>query len=139
MARKYRQQGYQDTDMEPQKASGPKRRKEFREGPRAPQMPGMQRVVKCSSCGSRLSMEEPIVFTSQCTKCNADLHTCRNCVKFNPTAQFECVEPITKRISPKHTRAKCEYFKIRETVEKITTSNQGAIDPRDAFENLFKS
>jgi hypothetical protein len=138
MSRKYRQQGYQDSVKEKTVSKDTQPRVQ-REGPRSPQMPGMQRVVKCSACGSRLSTEDPIEYASQCPKCNSDLHCCRNCVNFNPTARFECAEPIPNRISPKHTRAQCEFFRIRETVEKITTSNSGAVDPRDAFENLFKN
>jgi len=139
MSRKYRQQGYQDSAGR----SEPRRREKStvsREGPRSPKMPGLGRVIRCAMCGGRLPLSfDEVRLDSQCPSCSADLHSCKNCVFFNPTSRFECEQPIAGRISPKDKRAHCEYFEIRSSVEKITTNTQTTVDPRQAFENLFKS
>jgi hypothetical protein len=142
MSRKYRQPGYQDGGGSADQGRGPDRPREKREGPRSPKMPGMGRVVRCALCGTRLpSTFEVIALTSQCPQCQADLHSCRNCVFFNPTSRFECEQPIQEQVSPKDRRVNCEFFEIRSTVEKIVTSSRpsSADDPRKAFEDLFKS
>lgn len=140
MSRKYRQQGYQDQKEKPEVRRGPGRPME-KEGPRSPRMASLGRVIKCALCGGKLPASfEEVTYSSQCPKCMADLHSCRNCVFFNPTSRFECEQPISQRISPKDKRADCEFFEIRSTVEKITSStSQSSIDPKQAFENLFKS
>ncbi len=139
MTRKYRQQGYQDSPGRTE----PRRRERSavsREGPRSPKMPGLRRVIKCAMCGGKLPLSfDEVRLTSQCTRCSADLHSCKNCVFFNPTSRFECEQPISGRISPKDKRADCEFFEIRSSVEKITTNTQTTVDPRQAFENLFKN
>ncbi len=142
MSRKYRQPGYQDqSKAEPSPRRPPERQRGAREGPRSPKMPGMGRVIRCALCGTRLPAGfEQIKLDTQCPQCQADLHSCRNCVFFNPTSRFECEQPIKERISPKDRRADCEFFEIRSTVEKIVTSSRAGTpdDPKKAFEDLFK-
>ena len=139
MSRKYRQQGYQDA---PSDSSGKRRSQPrgHREGPKSPQMPGVQEVRRCSICGAKLSQSlTDVQVLSKCPKCNAALHSCKHCVFLDPTKRFECSEPITERISPKDAQNKCQYFEFRTTVEKVvTTGSQDPQDVRDAFENLFK-
>lgn len=142
MSRKYRQPGYQDHDRNGEESASRRseRPRTFRDGPRSPRMPGMQRVIKCAMCGKRLppGLDE-ITYATQCPECAADLHTCKNCVFFNPAARFECEQPIPKRVSPKDRRNDCEFFEVRSTVERETTSGKlSPADARQAFENLFK-
>ncbi len=91
-------------------------------------------------CGAQLAESfGEIEFSSQCPKCGADLHSCKNCVFFDPSKRFECCEPIPERIAGKAVKNDCQSFEGRTTVEKITTSgSQKPQDARDAFENLFK-
>lgn len=91
-------------------------------------------------CGNQLARSfSDIEFSSQCPKCGADLHSCKNCVFFDPAQRFECSQQIPKRIAGKDVGNDCEFFEGRTTAEKITTSgSQKPQDARDAFENLFK-
>jgi predicted RNA-binding Zn-ribbon protein involved in translation (DUF1610 family) len=141
MSPKYRQPGYQDRREESERKPSTERRRVERDGPRSPRMPGMTRVIKCALCGTRLPLNfDEISYSSECPQCGADLHSCKNCVFFNPTSRFECEQPIKERIAPKDKRANCEFFEIRSTVEKeVTSSRQGPVDARKAFEDLFKS
>jgi hypothetical protein len=141
MDRKYRQRGYMDSDRareekpkrEPRPPGGPK---EFR--PR--QMPGFQEAYRCSMCGASIAMQ--IELESQCPKCKADLHTCKQCTFFDSAARFECTQPIPERIPRKNTRNQCAFFAAKKSVERATSSQGSAVakpqTPREAFDALFK-
>lgn len=140
MSRKYKQVGYQDSGEKSESSRPQQQSPRFREGPRSPRMPGMRNAVKCALCGASLPRSfDEITYGTTCPNCSADLHTCKNCVYFNPSSRFECTQPVERRVAPKDKRADCEHFQIRTVVEKITTSSkQSPTDARSAFENLFK-
>jgi len=134
--RKYRQRGYMEDDRRPQKPPPPKsKQRQPQEGPRSPRMMAFGEKVKCAACGA--SVPANIVADSTCPKCHADLHTCRLCVSFDPSARFECRRPITARVANKNTRNSCELFAPRTVVERETSSG-APTDARQAFANLFK-
>jgi hypothetical protein len=136
--RKYRQRGYMDSDREPPRPkppSKPQSRPQDREGPRSPRMMAFGETVKCAACGAKIPTN--INADSSCPKCNADLHSCRQCTYFDPGARFECSKPITARIVTKHTRNTCELFTARIVVERETSSGAPS-DARQAFAKLFK-
>lgn len=137
--RKYRQRGYQDNDREHErererqpKAQQPPR---DREGPRSPRMMAYGEKVKCAACSAVVPTN--LSFESTCPKCNADLHTCRQCTYFDPGSRFECRKPLTARILNKGGRNQCELFAARTVVERETSSGKPT-DARQAFANLFK-
>ncbi|HEY3039681.1 MAG TPA: hypothetical protein VGJ66_13160 [Pyrinomonadaceae bacterium] len=139
--RKYRQRGYMESDREPQRPkpqagpqSGP-RDHQGHEGPRSPRMMAFGKTVKCTACGAKAPTN--INLDSSCPKCNADLHTCRQCAYFDPGARFECSKSIPARIVNKNARNTCELFALRTVVERETSSGPPT-DARDAFANLFK-
>ncbi len=145
MGRKYKQEGYQDNGGNRDKKARPQQQpKRTREGPRSPRMPGFQEVMRCAMCGNIISTLVEIRGDSQCPKCQADLRTCKQCRHFDTAAQFECTQPIPKRIL-KDVRNDCEFFDARTSVERETTSpspsSQGSASPRDArsaFDDLFR-
>ena len=138
--RKYRQRGYMDSDREPQrpkpqsKPQSPQAPRD-REGPRSPRMMAFGETVKCSSCGVKAPAQ--ITAESTCQNCKTDLHTCRQCTYFDPSAHFECSKPIKVRIVSKNKRNACELFAPRTLVERQTGSG-APTDARAAFNNLFK-
>jgi hypothetical protein len=135
--RKYRQRGYMDNDREPQrpKPQSKPADRQGREGPRSPKMMAFGEKVKCASCGASAPMN--MNFESSCPNCHADLHTCRQCTYFDPSARFECTKPITARIVNKTARNTCELFATRTVVERETSSGTPT-NARQAFNNLFK-
>jgi hypothetical protein len=145
--RKYRQRGYQDDprDREPKRAPGPKPdegaprapRGQTHLAPRTYNMPGYHEVIKCARCANPVS--PPIGTVARCNRCGADLHTCANCVSFNPAVRWECSEHarIPARIAQKDVRNDCAVFSPRTTVERETHS-QAPNDARKAFDDLFK-
>ena len=133
--RKYRQRGYMDNDREPQRPKPQSSPRERNEGPRSPRMMAFGESVKCSSCGAKAT--HSISLESSCEKCKGDLHTCRQCTYFDPSARFECSKPITVKIVNKNKRNTCELFAPRTVVERETSSGAPK-DARQAFAKLFK-
>jgi hypothetical protein len=133
---KYRQRGYMDNDREPpQSKPKPQSKPHDHEGPRSPRMMAFGETVKCAACAAKAPAN--ILCDSSCEKCNADLHTCRQCTYFDPGARLECRKPITIRIVSKNARNTCELFMPRTVVERQTSSG-APTDARQAFAKLFK-
>jgi hypothetical protein len=143
MGQKYKQQGYQDQVKE---RNGERKRpqKTRSEGPRSPRMPGFQEVMRCGMCGKIMPVATDIKAESQCPQCGADLRSCRHCRYFDTGAQFECTQPIPKRIIQKSERNDCEFFEARTSVERQTSSpaspngNSSPKNARSAFDDLFR-
>jgi len=138
--RKYRHRGYMDSDRDappsrPPQSKGPQRPRDNNEGPRSPKMMAFGETVKCASCGAKAPSN--IIHETSCTNCRAELHTCRQCNYFDPSARFECSKPITLKIVNKNARNKCELFAPRTVVERQTSSG-APNDARAAFAKLFK-
>jgi hypothetical protein len=150
MERKYKQKGYQERDREEKKRERPPepRPKQEQMGPRTPRMVGTVMRARYASCGAVLAPGfDP---NSQCPRCSAELHSCKQCVHFDTAARFECTQPIPVRIAKKDARNDCTFFEFRVTVEKDTSpasyatpaapaaSPSSPNDARKAFEDLFK-
>lgn len=137
MQRKYKQRGYMSDGREPPR---PKPKDELI-GPKTPQMPGKHLVFRCSSCGTvQPAGADP---KGKCIQCGFELHSCKQCAHFNPSARFECSQPITARIPKKDGPNECSYFSPRITIERQTSAGSSSghsagDDPRKAFEALFK-
>lgn len=133
--RKYRQRGYQEHNREREERPKPQQTPRDREGPRSPRMMEFAQKVKCAACSA--VVQTNIARESTCPKCNADLHTCRQCTYFDPGSRFECRKPLMARIASKGTRNVCDLFTARTVIERETGSGKPT-DARQAFANLFK-
>lgn len=147
--RKYRQRGYQDQPREPRLPRPEQQKKEYTPRGQPPvqpktfNMPGFREVIKCARCGAELTAALAWSPTGTCPKCQADLHSCAQCVNFDTGAPFECQKPIPARVSPKDARNECTHFEPRTTVERETTSSSSASpsnpsSAKKAFDDLFK-
>jgi hypothetical protein len=142
--RKYRQRGYHDDDRErpskpasrpaPEPGAPAGARRISGGAPKNINMPGYREVVRCATCGTLVTGEVTIL--SQCTKCSGDLHSCAQCMSFDPGSRFECMETIPARITPKNARNTCTLYSARTTVERETTTPR-TDDARKAFDDLF--
>jgi hypothetical protein len=137
MDRKYKQRGYQQDDRQEERSRPAPQRNDIR----APKMPAFREVTRCNLCGQMINIEVGgIAVDQQCPKCNSDLHTCKNCVSFDPGARFQCRKSITERVAKKDERNTCAVFEPRKTIERETTTATSSVkDPRSAFDKLFKS
>lgn len=144
---KYRQPGYQDRDREPRAQEQPRKKAEERKsgpprwdhalGPRPVNLPGTRAVSRCAQCGTVL---QGLPADGKCPKCGFELHSCKQCSYFDPGSRFECMQPVKERIAKKDARNDCEFYEMRVTREKETSTPASARpnDARAAFENLFK-
>ena len=146
--RKYRQRGYQDEPSPRPKNSpgsqGPRPAQEpgapagtrriSQDGPKNINMPGYRELFRCAQCGYVVSGE--VGGESKCLRCAADLHSCAQCVSFDPSSRFECMQPVTARVTPKNARNTCASFSPRTTVERETTTPK-VDSSRKAFDDLF--
>jgi hypothetical protein len=155
--RKYRQHGYMDSDRDRgerrdgQKPKGPQGPKTLQD-PAGPRLPRLVQPVTASRCFNCSTVLPPGVdFKSNCPKCNAPLHCCKQCTNFEPSTRFQCVKPIPARIPYKDRANECELFSPRVTVMRDGSPPASAGSPtvapadvrtpndaRAAFDNLFK-
>jgi hypothetical protein len=143
MDRKYKQRGYQDDPREPRRDKKPQEKKEYAprgQPPIAPKtfsMPGFREAVRCARCGHELTVATAWSVEATCPRCGSDLHTCAQCVHFDTSAAFECLQPVPQRVSPKDARNACTFYEPRTTVERETKST-APTSARKAFDDLFK-
>lgn len=148
--RKYRHRGYQDSGSSSGKSEGGSRppmepRKERLEGsPRGRTAGGFgPQVFRCSGCGEavRALGEIEIGHDTACVKCEADLHTCSNCVYFDTTTLWECRSNPPERVTGKRVRNQCTLFQPKMVADLAADKGRGpesADDARKAFDALFK-
>jgi hypothetical protein len=141
--RQYRQRGYQDDprDKERQQqrpGQGPRPPRDPRdrpEGPKTPNLMASHEVSRCARCGHLLSTA--IEADTVCERCGTALHSCVQCVSFDPGSPLECTQPIKVRVSPKDERNTCTFFAPRTAVERQTSTARPS-SARQAFDDLFK-
>lgn len=135
MSRKYRQPGYQDSGREarpkpPPRTKGPGGRVETR----------FHMITRCNNCAAEIQIADQIQVTDKCLNCGTDLHTCRNCLNFDPAARNECIKPLEVRVAVKNANNVCAFFTPKILIEK---QGSGAApvkenSHRQAFLDLFK-
>ena len=153
VAAKYRQHGYQDRDRKDNDRveAAPRIREKNLEKNPAPKP--LQRTTTVSdqdpcTCPERarfLAARSAERFCRRSRrralpKCGFELHSCKQCMYFDPGSRFECMQPVKDRVAKKDARNDCTFYEIRVTREK-ETSTPASLRPNDArqaFENLFK-
>ena len=98
-------------------------------------------VARCARCGTIVDAQ--IMSLSKCSKCGHELRSCLQCLHFDPSARFECTQPLTVRVAPKDAANDCPHFSAKTSWERETTAatTQNPQEPsgaRKAFDDLFK-
>lgn len=155
--RKYRQNGYMDSDRKPRGQNGDSRPKtpqaprslQDPNGPRLPRLVQSVAASRCYNCATALPPGTD--YKSNCPKCKVALHCCKQCSHFEPSTRFQCLKPIPARIPSKDQMNECEMFSAKVTVSRDGSMPQPPAssgpgpndvktphDARTAFDNLFK-
>jgi hypothetical protein len=70
-----------------------------------------QPVLSCYRCGASLkSLSLPLARLDLCPECNVELHVCRMCKRYAPTARDACTEEDAPEVHNKTTANFCDYF-----------------------------
>lgn len=75
-------------------------------------------------------MQDRVRRKDSCPKCVADMHACKNCRFFSPTAHNQCHEPIAEYVSDKERSNFCGMY------EAFEGQRQKAPDVSDAKAKL---
>jgi hypothetical protein len=149
MSRKYRHQGYQDSDRDDDRRRGkaPPREKLTEEEriQRRSLRHAIDReakeVVRCPNCGRNAHDFGGITTTTTCPHCGAPLHCCRTCVHFDSAARWQCKANIPAPVGDKNKANDCALYEaslVLDVTGRRTTGTRGGDDPRSQFDSLFK-
>ncbi|MEE8411541.1 MAG: hypothetical protein V3S47_03495 [Acidobacteriota bacterium] len=151
MSRKYRHQGYQDSNRDDDRGgrdrSGPPRSELTHEEriQRNSLRHAIDReaneVVRCPNCGR--AGDGAIGVDTRCNHCAAPLRCCRTCKQFDTGSRFQCRASIERAIGDKNKANNCTHYSPRLVLDVTGRRsprgrNGGSSDPRSQFESLFK-
>jgi hypothetical protein len=143
---KYRHHGYKDDEYDKERKPAqqqPKKKKDDGMPPRSrlAEKRMATLVFRCHNCGRQGSAPESIAKDAACEGCGQALHSCMNCMQFDPGARMECREPrLTAAVFSKRASNECEYFSPKSVLDS-TGRRQDSARPataRQAFDDLFK-
>ena len=135
MDRKYKQRGYRTQVAAANALSANPAKKLESFGPKHRTCPASAKW--CDAPPAQDLLPAGIDFTAKCPRCNAELHSCKQCSFFDTASRFECTQPVSARIPKKESRNQCNFYSPRTTIERETSSSR-PLDARQAFENLFR-
>ncbi len=149
MSRKYRHQGYQDSDRDDERSRRqPPPRQELTKEERIQRRSlrhaidrEAKEVVRCHVCGRGIQGLDVIRPDTTCPFCRAALHCCRLCRHFDSGARWQCREKIERPVAEKTKANDCALYAPRlvlDSTGRRSSSPSGAGGPREQFENLFK-
>ncbi len=93
--------------------------------------------MRCHACGSEVELAsgESVGYRESCVRCAADLHVCRNCAHYDPSAYNECRESSAERVLDRDRANRCDYF-------RPGSGGEGVADDRTktlaSLDSLFK-
>ncbi len=93
--------------------------------------------MRCHACRSEVELAsgESVGYRESCARCAADLHVCRNCAHYDPSAYNECRESSAERVLDRDRANRCDYF-------RPGSGGEGASDDRKktlaSLDSLFK-
>jgi len=137
MSRKYHQSGYMDSERDRERKPKPPPRPKGAGGRVETKF---HLITRCNNCASEIQVVDEIRVTDKCKNCDTDLHTCRNCLNFDPAARNECNKPVEVRVTNKSMNNFCHLFEPKTLVEKQGSGEAPKVENshRQAFFDLFK-
>lgn len=82
---------------------------------------------------------ENVSRASECPECHSDLHSCRNCLFYEPGSYHDCHESAEELVADKEKANFCDTFRIKRewTSGAAGSASKKAEDAKKAFESLF--
>lgn len=89
----------------------------------------------CFSCGKEIQKNDRVGRRDQCPSCHHDLHACKNCEFYDPSAYNECREPQAERVLDKEASNFCDYF--NPSSRKVGLQTNQIDEAKKKLEKLF--
>lgn len=93
---------------------------------------------KCSAA-TEVKPGERIGTRDECTRCGADLHSCRNCQFYDRSKSNQCSEPQAEWVRDKEAANYCDYFQPSSRAANRVAEPSSAQDAKKKFDSLFRS
>ena len=102
---------------------------------------------QCYNCGWEWRKPHRPAFREMCPRCDAFLHSCKNCVLYDLTAHQQCKSSTIELNADKERGNFCDEFRFTraETAPSAGSSESAkpkkpetSIDPREKWRQLFK-
>ena len=93
--------------------------------------------LKCGTEIAEISGVRKVLRTDTCSKCDSDLHACKNCQFYDRQYHNECRETQAEWVSDKERANYCDYF-VPSTRAAGTTAKSPTDQVKSAFDGLFK-
>jgi hypothetical protein len=96
--------------------------------------------MTCWKCGENVELTPGARVGARdvCPRCDADLHSCRNCRHYDPAKHNQCAEPLAEWVRDKEASNYCDYFSPGIRLKTSPRSSVGE-EARKKFDSLFKS
>lgn len=104
---------------------------------RVPELPYDFRVFACFSCNRPYPLEGKLPRTEECPGCGGDLHVCRNCRFYSPSAHNQCLETESEWVRNKEKANFCDFFEPADR-EKSGDKRDAEAEARRKLDDLFK-
>ncbi len=91
--------------------------------------------MKCARCSAPLPAP-PYFRNDECPKCGGDLHSCIQCLSYEPGRDNDCAEVQAERVVDKERSNFCDWFKA--TSGDGSAAGQDKQSTIDALNSLFK-
>lgn len=99
----------------------------------------MTHNIACFRCGASLSrLSLPFSRRDQCPECSVELHVCKMCVHFDPSAPSQCREDDAEDVTEKELANFCEWYTPSETAFNPQGKSE-ADRALEALEALFSA
>ncbi len=98
-------------------------------------------VGYCWKCGEPVNLQPGarIGARDACSRCDSDLHSCRNCRFYDPSKNNQCAEAQAEWVRDKEAANYCDYFQLASRGAQASSGSdptQG--DVRKKFDSLFR-
>lgn len=70
----------------------------------------MPQELVCFSCGTKNEVIDKVGRRDECSQCMTDLHVCKNCRFYDPSAYNECKETSADVVREKEESNFCDFF-----------------------------
>ena len=94
----------------------------------------------CFNCGQTVQTlpGQKVLKNDTCPNCDSDLHCCKNCRFFDPSAHNQCREAQAEWVRFKDKRNYCDYFEASTHITLVKKSGAQTGDAKKKWDSLFK-